>query len=1073
MKKLSLWRRTLAQLGLNQAPPFPPFNKPLRRFRRPLVEQLEDRALLATISLGPSGLHVAEGGVATLQVTISQPQMQPTPFTFRTVSGTAIGGTDYGEILNGSGTIPPGASFANISVQIYNDFYADLDETFTVELLSASGATINPAASSMAVTIDNVQSGGGGGSGGSLTVSLSLPSDVDEGEAFTMTGTINAGGYYQVNGMINWGVTPGDGTNTFSVTTNPNGTFSVAYRYVDDGPDPGNGTPQDVQAITLTGTATPMMPGGGGNLSVTGSTSIVIHNVAPESVFDVYNYMPIGGPVWVASGTYQDVGLTDCGTLEINWGDGSPLVTGSGLEVGDTFSMMHRYPPDGLSYTITMTITDDDTGAVSYYKSFPLYLFDLDNDANNDGTISAVDEPFEPVTPGEFLSDPPTPGPGRYIFPNGDDDNGNQIPDMDEAGPISGEDDLEPFDVIWEEAIRPEILNYKDWTLTLGVLPYSEGQYVQNPRIWLTPDKSGTPLIVHNTLSDGYAATWTVGGANLNIPGDRNADELPKRFYLEAVSLGSIGLRLRLRTPSGELVEEDNVAFTAVVPGVDLDTDSDNTKVVEQSDVEDHDETDRDNITNIPGKILYKNIDDDNGNNLEDRADAPLVDGQGNPVDDNELAPILLQVNGLVPGTEATYTVTLVPSGPQIKVWRTLDKQTTPLTFVANAVPGILYVEGYDFGQPKLEMQLKNAAGVIVARDIVKFSVVVTDATGFRPYTVPFALFAVPASEEESPGLGIRRNGDDDDGDGVRDFSQGNGWVMGENDLIRVDLETGLSTPWTGVSATVERTNANIAVWNSKDRGEAILNTGTLAAVVMPLGSNTVYVEWASDSAAPATFRFSTWDNFHGTRAFFDDLVFKPFESVVIVLGGEGQVPADPVLVPGNQGMFDFAIEKYQAGFDVHMYDDDDVSYNGLGDAHDEVVSAINTRGVDKVDIMGYSHGGGSTFVLAWRLEQNTIAGSGIADIIKPFSIPFTAYIDAIDDGGPVPTAETRRPPMSLFHCNQYQRNWTLLMPLAGDRSGGDDDIDRSYLGVDHVTIDDNTVVLGFLSVRFLQKVTR
>jgi len=191
MKKLSLWRRTLSVLGLRQAPPLSRVNKPARRSWRPLLEQLEDRSLLATLSVGPSGLHVAEGGTATLQVTISQPQMSPTSFTFRTVSGTAIGGTDYNQILSGNGTIIPGATFANIQIQALNDMLTEPEETFSVELLTASGATINPTASSQTVTIDNVQSGGGGGSSGSLTASLSVPANVDEGQVFTLTGTIN------------------------------------------------------------------------------------------------------------------------------------------------------------------------------------------------------------------------------------------------------------------------------------------------------------------------------------------------------------------------------------------------------------------------------------------------------------------------------------------------------------------------------------------------------------------------------------------------------------------------------------------------------------------------------------------------------------------------------------------------------------------------------------------------------------------------------------------------------------------------------------------------------------------
>ena len=146
MKKLSLWRQTLARFfplslweragvrALLQGPPLAHLNRPVPRFRKPVVEKFEDRALLAMLSIGPSGLHVAEGGTATVQATLSQPQMQPTQFTFRTVSGTATGGTDYQNIPSGNGTIPPGATFANISIQALTDYLAESGETFSVEL---------------------------------------------------------------------------------------------------------------------------------------------------------------------------------------------------------------------------------------------------------------------------------------------------------------------------------------------------------------------------------------------------------------------------------------------------------------------------------------------------------------------------------------------------------------------------------------------------------------------------------------------------------------------------------------------------------------------------------------------------------------------------------------------------------------------------------------------------------------------------------------------------------------------------------------------------------------------------
>ena len=104
------------------------------------------------LSLGPSGLRVAEGGTATEQVTISQPQMSPTQFTFRTVSGTAIGGTDYHDILSGSGRIMPGATVAYIPIQALNDLLPESEGTFASKLLSARGTARHPPARSTAGT---------------------------------------------------------------------------------------------------------------------------------------------------------------------------------------------------------------------------------------------------------------------------------------------------------------------------------------------------------------------------------------------------------------------------------------------------------------------------------------------------------------------------------------------------------------------------------------------------------------------------------------------------------------------------------------------------------------------------------------------------------------------------------------------------------------------------------------------------------------------------------------------------------------------------------------------------------
>ena len=628
------------------------------------MEQLEDRALLATLSLGPSGLHVAEGGTATLQATLSQVEMQPVTVYFRTMPGTAIENADYTGIPSGSVTIPPGATWANIGVSALNDIDLEGTETFSVELTGASGATINPAAAAIQVTIDNVQSGGGGGgSQGNVTVALSLESSVaqngiDEGAVFALTGSINLPGYYLISGVINWGTSAseGGGTSQFTVSTNPSATpnavFTVFHRYLDDGPDPGNGTPSDEQPITITGTATPMMPGGGGNLSVTGSTSVTIHNVPPEPIFDIYNYMPIGGPRWIAAGVFQDAGLTDRGSVEIDWGDGSPPYTLSDVPVGTEFSQMHQYPPDGLGYRITITLTDDDTAVVSYHEDIGLYLLDLDNDANNNGEISSLDEGYEP----------PTPGPGRYISVNADDDNENGIPDMNEAGPISGENDLEPFLVRWRGDMRPDINNYAGWHLTLEVLNWNPGEYFQNPRIWLNPDKSGGELALFDLspLSDGHGTEWTIG-----------TESIPEILYLEARQTNGIGLELRLWTPPGEHVEADTVAFLALAAETDVNLEiyhGQNGKVVSMAD------------EGTRGAVTVANINDTDVDGTPDKDDNQVLETDGVKKNGvfrgrNELDLMRLDVHkpvGYVAGMPVTLTVS---NATRIQLWKKFTKE--------------------------------------------------------------------------------------------------------------------------------------------------------------------------------------------------------------------------------------------------------------------------------------------------------------------------------------------------------------------------------------------------------------
>ena len=889
---------------------------------------------------------------------------------------------------------------------------------------------------------ESMEGGGGMSNMSGYELTLNPVGNVTEGVAFGLTGSVSPPGSYLISANINWGLSPGNGS-TGSVGTAPDGSFTVPHIYFDDGPAPGNGTPMDGETITFSGTIF--------GSPVYDETTATVSNVAPVPQLMLTNdNSPVGGPRWEVSGSIPGpAGMTDLHTITVHWGDGSPPTVISNEPTNDTFltEPPHRYRPrqihEGpIPYPVTVNVVDDDTGSAAPWQSLaPQYVLDLDIDANNNEQIEPADDPIEDIAP------------GRYLTINMDDDNENGIVDHKEViGPFPEEDDLEPLDIGWVP--RPGF-DYTNWhlVLTMDPGPYLDqyGQYVSDvARFYTSEDKA--VLVPFEPTAEGPGFDWIIG-----------TDAIPPTLYIESLSPASIGLQLSLRSAQSAMhVDEDLVVFLA--PLADLDTDSDNNHVLEESDLEDLDEADGPPpLAPVPGKIIQINLDDDNGNEVADRSDGgPFEDAMGNPVNDDELVPVKLKVG---PGLAdlVGYKVKLTVSGPEIKVWKAQDKNPNeslpPVvgwTWPVAAMPAILYVEGIEFGQATLKMQLLNPALVEVAKDIVKFTVATADAIAYRPFsffsplTTGFIPVPVPFTEETT-GVGIRRNGDDDTDP-----------AAGEDDLIRVDLDVGDGpAPWPppGVGRKVGRSSALINVWDNDNRAGAILTgaTGDLADV--PAGSESVYVDWPSiDDGAP-TFEFSVWDTLHNNKALWDEVVFKPFKSIVVIFVGEFEHPTDP---PQN-GTSTFAVEEYQkSGLDVHLFDENVVAENGSGQAHMEVFSAIRDRGVKNVAIIGYSHGGGSTYHLATRLEADR---PDLVMMGHSFDIGFTSYIDAIVNDDENPTAsEIRRPctpAVCKFHLNQYQRN---LPPvgLRGDRTtlngGADEQEDRSTT-TNHLTIDENAAV--------------
>ncbi|HZI94771.1 MAG TPA: hypothetical protein VFE84_11040 [Patescibacteria group bacterium] len=329
----------------------------------------------------------------------------------------------------------------------------------------------------------------------------------------------------------------------------------------------------------------------------------------------------------------------------------------------------------------------------------------------------------------------------------------------------------------------------------------------------------------------------------------------------------------------------------------------------------------------------------------------------------------------------------------------------------------------------------------------------------FRPATgtsgAPFQRWPIGSGEKLSPGAGIRVNGDDDDADGLADRDDSD--VPSENDLVEVTLSADPFSPPAGFEYTLTRSNANIRVWSTPTKNGEILASGSTVPVSFSSTTRSVWIE--NPGGGAADLDLSAREIASGSVVALDRVHFFPFTSLVIALGGESQVPADPPLEPTNHGTFQLAITLYRMGYDVHMYDEDVVNSSGAGAAYNEVVSAIQKRQVTRVAIYGYSHGGGSTNDLAVRLNANRAT-------IGAFTIDFTAYVDGIDNKSDFDIdTETALPASTLYHANYYEHPGCGFLQLCGGPIAGANlnvNVTATPWGgsLTHFTIDDAPQVL-------------
>lgn len=98
----------------------------------------------ATLAISGDSVHEGCDGTTTLSfdVQLSHPVGTAVTVTYATANGTATAGSDY-QAASGTITIPAGEDSATIRVTVNGDPDVEPDETFTVTLTGASGATIS------------------------------------------------------------------------------------------------------------------------------------------------------------------------------------------------------------------------------------------------------------------------------------------------------------------------------------------------------------------------------------------------------------------------------------------------------------------------------------------------------------------------------------------------------------------------------------------------------------------------------------------------------------------------------------------------------------------------------------------------------------------------------------------------------------------------------------------------------------------------------------------------------------------------------------------------------------------
>lgn len=292
--------------------------------------------------------------------------------------------------------------------------------------------------------------------------------------------------------------------------------------------------------------------------------------------------------------------------------------------------------------------------------------------------------------------------------------------------------------------------------------------------------------------------------------------------------------------------------------------------------------------------------------------------------------------------------------------------------------------------------------------------------------------------------------------------------------------------PAPGLKYLLKQDADRVSFWQSSQKGGTPLVVSATGQVVTTLFTM-LWAEWRDTNHGTCGFTLAAIEERTGETIIEKAFDYRSFTSVTCAFVGEFQTAGNHQISPGIN---DWVIEELLNGYDAHVWDDGfdmasmsfgfygDCNKFGEGATFDEICNAINNRGVNTVALAGYSHGGGSVYNQTWRMffdggtSNNWNYWYPPQAINRPYSLVFTGYLDAVTDSNSANFfAEDRRPLGSQYHTNQYQRLW--FTTFRGTFSNGDEDHDRSYLGVGHSTFSTSPVVLNHHRLWYRARVER